>query len=86
MADCNETLQELDAFLDGELSPDIRSQIHHHLGGCVGCNEAYDFYAELRLAIQRKCTNEEMPDGLMDRIRQCFDTNLLDPDRFISET
>jgi anti-sigma factor RsiW len=31
MPDCNETIRELDAFLDDELSDDARAQIHHHL-------------------------------------------------------
>ena len=78
MADCSETIKELDAFLDGELTDDVREQIHHHLGGCVDCHQAFDFHAELKLVIQRKCANEEMPPGLMDRIQQCFDTDLLD--------
>jgi hypothetical protein len=45
----------------------------------VDCHQAFDFHAELKLVIQRKCANEEMPQGLMERIRQCFNTDLLDP-------
>ena len=33
MADCKETLRELDAFLDDELSTTTREQIHDHLDG-----------------------------------------------------
>ena len=48
MADCNETLRELEAFLDGELSEEARDVIHAHLGGCTDCLQAFDFHAELR--------------------------------------
>lgn len=79
MADCNETIRELDTFLDGELSEEMRAQIHTHLIDCVDCHQAYDFHAELKIVIQRKCADEPMPEGLEERIRQCFDTGLLDP-------
>ena len=76
MADCNETIRELDAFLDGELSDDVRTHIHEHLDGCMDCLQAFDFQAELKQAIRRKCSSDEMPPGLMARIEQCFDDDL----------
>ena len=72
MADCNETIRELEAFLDGELSDDGRHAIHAHLEGCNDCLEAFDFQAELRTVIAAKCRNDEMPPGLLSRIEQCF--------------
>lgn len=76
MADCNETIRELDAFLDGELSDDVRTHIHHHLDSCMDCLQAFDFQAELKQAIRRKCSNDEMPSGLLGRIQACFDDDL----------
>lgn len=76
MPDCNETIRELDAFLDGELPEEVRAQLHEHLESCVDCHEAFDFSAELRLAIRRKCSNDELPPGLLARIERCFDTDL----------
>ncbi|MDJ0767419.1 MAG: zf-HC2 domain-containing protein [Ilumatobacter sp.] len=76
MADCNETIRELDAFLDGELSADVRVHIHEHLDGCVDCLQAFDFHAELKQAIRRKCSSDEMPPGLLGRIERCFDADL----------
>ncbi len=75
MPDCNETIRELDTFLDGELSDDARAQIRHHLEGCVDCLQAFDFHAELKIVIARKCNNDEMPPGLLARIEQCFETD-----------
>jgi mycothiol system anti-sigma-R factor len=73
MADCNETLRELEAFLDGELSGDSRHAIHAHLEGCNDCLQAFDFHAELRTVIAAKCRNDEMPPTLLAKIQQCFD-------------
>ena len=52
MADCEETLRELDAFLDGELTADDLSLVRSHLDGCMDCLQAYDFDAELRVRHQ----------------------------------
>ncbi len=78
MANCNETIRELDAFLDGELSDDVRAHIHRHLGECTDCLQAFDFQAELKLAIRRKCTTDELPPGLLGRIEMCFDADFDD--------
>ena len=77
-ADCAETIRELDAFLDDELPAEVRSHIHLHLEACTDCLQAFDFHAELKLAIRRKCSTDEMPAGLQDRIARCLDDDGLD--------
>jgi mycothiol system anti-sigma-R factor len=72
MADCKKTLQELDTFLDDELSAETRSQIHAHLDSCVDCLQTFEFHAELKTVIRRKCSNDEIPAGLLARIETCF--------------
>jgi mycothiol system anti-sigma-R factor len=72
MTDCKQTLRELDAFLDDELSSTTREQIHQHLSGCNDCLQAFDFQAELKQVIRRKCSNDEMPAGLLAKIETCF--------------
>ncbi|HWL45075.1 MAG TPA: zf-HC2 domain-containing protein [Ilumatobacter sp.] len=72
MANCRETIAELDAFLDGELSDDVRTHIHAHLEGCTDCLSAFDFQAELKAAIRRKCSDEALPTGLLGKIQACF--------------
>lgn len=71
-SDCNETLRELDRFLDHEVSDEARAHIMGHLDGCGDCLQAYEFHHELRAAIQRKCLNDEMPPDLVERLRQCL--------------
>lgn len=72
MPDCNDTLRELELFLDQELSESARLEIHGHLEGCPDCLQAFDFHAELRTVIAAKCRNDEMPPGLMRKIANCF--------------
>ncbi len=79
MADCNETLRELHAFLDGELSPDTHHAIHAHLDGCLDCLQAFDFHAELKVVVSQKCQNDELPAGLLAKIEQCFGDDYLEP-------
>ncbi len=74
--DCDETLRELDTFLDSELSTGVRDAIREHLDGCPDCLSAFDFHAELKQVIAIKCHDDEMPAGLLSRIERCFDVDL----------
>ncbi len=72
MADCNETLRELYAFLDSELTDDTSVSIRAHLEACPDCHQAFDFHAELKIVIAEKCRSDEMPPTLLAKIEQCF--------------
>lgn len=72
MDNCDETIRELETFLDGALSEDGHHAIHAHLEGCSECLQAFDFQTELRSVISAKCHNDEMPPGLLSRIEKCF--------------
>jgi len=76
MGDCDETIRELEAFLDHELSDDARTSIRSHLDGCPDCLQTFDFQAELKTVIARKCREEEMPPGLLSRIEHCLQADL----------
>jgi mycothiol system anti-sigma-R factor len=67
-SDCNDALHELYEFLDGELTEDRRAAIQHHLDSCQPCAEPYDFEAELRTVIRKKCA-EKVPDTLVAKVR-----------------
>jgi mycothiol system anti-sigma-R factor len=70
--DGTETLRELELFLDGELSDAHLTAIRAHLEECEQCFEAFDFHAELKSVIARKCRADPLPPGLLARIQQCF--------------
>jgi len=70
-AACRDAVQRLYHFLDGELTFERRQLIQRHLDECTDCIEAYEFEAELRLAISRGC-RESVPDSLRVRIAQAI--------------
>ncbi len=65
--ECREALDTLYHFLDGELTEERRRQIQHHLDDCSPCLEAFDFEAELKVVIARRC-KETVPQSLRVRI------------------
>jgi mycothiol system anti-sigma-R factor len=65
--DCEQALRTLYYFLDGELTAERRQAIQRHLDECSPCLEAFDFEAELKIAIAR-CCRDQVPDGLRQRI------------------
>lgn len=65
--DCAESLKELYSFLDGELTADRRQHIQEHLDGCHDCYGAFDFEAELRIVVSKRC-KDEVPEALRDRV------------------
>ncbi len=72
MADCNETLRELERFLDHELPAGAKHAIDQHLEGCLDCLQAFDFHAELKMVIATKARLISVPDGLLAKIEACF--------------
>jgi mycothiol system anti-sigma-R factor len=65
---CQDALHELYGYLDGALTDARRAAIHRHLDECQPCAEPYDFEAELREVVRRKC-QEQVPDSLVDKVR-----------------
>jgi len=65
--DCREAVARLYHYLDGELTADRRALIQRHLSGCTDCIEAFEFEAELRMVISRRC-RDTVPEALRSRI------------------
>lgn len=68
MTDCNDSLRELQRFLDGDLDDVECAVVLAHLDECIECYHAYDFQAELRQVIAAKCGGDQLPTGLLDRL------------------
>ncbi len=64
---CDETIERLYFYLDGELTDDRREEISRHLDLCGPCVSAFGFEAELRKVIANRC-REHVPDSLIDRV------------------
>ena len=46
--DCTETLLEVEAYLDGEVDPDLATRITDHLSGCSPCLDRAEFRKHLK--------------------------------------
>ena len=70
---CEDALQVLYHFLDGELTDDRRAAIKAHLDSCTTCLGAFDFEVELRQVIICR-VQDRVPDELRLRIARLMDT------------
>ena len=64
---CDETIEKLYVYLDGELTEQRRVEIALHLDLCGPCVGAYGFEAELRKLIASRC-QDHVPDALRARV------------------
>ncbi|MGH8896480.1 MAG: mycothiol system anti-sigma-R factor [Egibacteraceae bacterium] len=67
MSDCDEVLERLDRYLDGECPEDLEAIVRAHLDECSPCLDRADFQRKLRALIASKC-RDAAPSGLLDRI------------------
>jgi mycothiol system anti-sigma-R factor len=68
---CDEAIATLYSFLDGELTPERRERIQHHLDECAPCFEAFDFEKDLKAFIALKC-RDEVPEALRRRVAEAL--------------
>ena len=71
--DCEETIERLYIYLDGELTEERRLTIKAHLDDCSPCLDAYDFEMELRREVTRspqsscsRANYPSLPSGSLD--------------------
>ena len=71
MIDCDQALEELEAYLDHELAEGERAAVEEHLMGCSPCFERGEFRRRLREIVRRKCAGvaEDLPPHVAARIR-----------------
>lgn len=78
MADCSDSLEDLEQFLDSELATERLEHLRIHLDGCVDCQQTFEFHAELRQIVRQAAHHEPLPESLANRIKECFGTDLTD--------
>ena len=64
---CTDAVERLYHYLDGELDEARMAMVKRHLDECLPCLEAFDFEAELRQVVARRC-RESVPEQLRIRI------------------
>jgi len=65
--ECDESIERLYAYLDGELTEERRVEITRHLDLCGPCVRAYGFESELRKVIASRC-KDRVPESLVSRV------------------
>lgn len=65
---CEETLREIERFLDGETEIDLTAAVHRHIADCHPCGERAEFQRHLKVLIAKKCGTEAVPPALLDRV------------------
>lgn len=70
---CEQLIEKLYLFIDGELSPEEEYEIEAHLSECVQCLRIYGLELQFKRMIIHKLKCEEIPEGLIERIRIALD-------------
>lgn len=68
---CDETIERLYFYLDGELTEERRIEISRHLDLCGPCVGAYGFETELRRVISNRC-KDHVPESLIVRVAEAL--------------
>ncbi|MFA9445094.1 mycothiol system anti-sigma-R factor [Egicoccus sp. AB-alg6-2] len=68
-AECQEALEQLELYLDGELPNTTLEEVKAHLTACYPCTDRASFEEQLRAIVRRDCV-ESAPPSLLVRIRE----------------
>ena len=68
--ECRQTVQQMDAYLDGNLTPDQTRQLSEHLGHCSPCSQEIETRKGIRERLQSAAQSIPTPPYLEARIRK----------------
>jgi mycothiol system anti-sigma-R factor len=77
--ECQQTLRELERFLDGELEPGMRAVVDKHLSGCNPCTQRTEFRIHLKAMIASSCSRDAMPPDLLERVQSLLQAEIPPP-------
>lgn len=66
--DCDEVLDKVYTFLDGELDDSRRSDIRQHLDECGPCLEEYGLEKAVKQLIAKHCGCDQVPEDLRSKV------------------
>ncbi|MBW3552401.1 MAG: zf-HC2 domain-containing protein [Gemmatimonadetes bacterium] len=68
---CQEALQRLYEYLDGELTPDTTEEVRRHIDLCAGCYPEVRSATEFRDALHRAALGQPLcPDALRRKVAE----------------
>ncbi|HEU4797958.1 MAG TPA: mycothiol system anti-sigma-R factor [bacterium] len=66
--DCEQVLEQVWSYLDGELEETAYIEIQAHVAECAGCGPKYDFQRKLITLVEQKCSEGPIPVELKQRL------------------
>ena len=72
---CDEALQDIQRFLDGELDASLHRDIQQHLSDCGPCMQSAEFRKHLKVMISSTCAQETVPPTLLEKINGLLGSN-----------
>jgi len=70
---CEEVIQQISNYIDGEISPELRARMEEHIRGCKHCAAILDGTSNtLHLLADGRAFDRmfELPAGFSERLRQ----------------
>jgi mycothiol system anti-sigma-R factor len=67
---CRDCLQNLDTYVDRELTDDELSEVRRHLADCPPCEDRYLLMANLKRLVKVCCDEGHAPEHLRSKLRQ----------------
>ncbi|HET7585139.1 MAG TPA: mycothiol system anti-sigma-R factor [Gemmatimonadaceae bacterium] len=65
---CEEAVERMYEFLDGELTPEVDEQIRRHLEVCARCHPAFEYERVFLRFLEQRCVIEKAPPELRRRL------------------
>jgi mycothiol system anti-sigma-R factor len=66
--DCEQVLELVWEYLDGEMEETRVVEIRTHVDGCFECGRRYDFQRRLMILIEQKCREGPVPAAVRERL------------------
>ncbi len=71
--DCEQVLEQIWSFLDGEMDERAYLEIRAHVAECTGCGPKYEFQRKLLALIEAKCREGPIPADFKQRLFSLLD-------------
>jgi anti-sigma factor (TIGR02949 family) len=71
--DCKDTIQNLNAFIDGELDAILCEEIEEHLQDCPNCQVVVNTLKKTIQIYQSDSRITQLPKDVRERLYACFD-------------
>lgn len=67
--DCNQVLEQIEAYIDGEVEVVRFERIEAHINRCHPCLQRVEFQQRLKAIVSSRCCGDDVPQALVDRVR-----------------